>query len=175
MSTKTLESTLVAHNIIDEIERALGDTKTKLEFVNGLHIWEASPVYSHQIKTLDIQVSILGFAKQNGCACIPVADTTILFADGSYKRPDISVFCGVPRVQNRAVTTMPDAVIEIVSVGYEKKDYEIGLPFYLAHGIPDIVIFDPATNRVSHYAGGEARIFDSPVELSFACGCRARI
>jgi len=46
-------------------------------------------------------------------------------------------------------------VIEILSKGYEKKDTEVSLPFYLTQDIPDIVLFDPATNQVSHYHDGK--------------------
>ena len=159
--------------IVDEIERSAHDPKIKLEFINGLSIWEASPVYSHQKKTLDIQLSLLNHARQAGCACIPIADTTILFPDGSLKRPDIAVYCSEPAGQDKALTLLPEAVVEIISEGYEKRDMEVSLPFYLSHGIADIVIFDPATNRVSHYHNGQTDEYASPVELSFACGCHA--
>ena len=70
---------------------------------------------------------------------------------------------------------IPEAVIEILSKGYEKKDTEISLPFYLTQSIRDIVIFDPAANRVSHYHDGQADEHHSPVQLTFACGCRATL
>ncbi len=70
---------------------------------------------------------------------------------------------------------IPEAVIEILSKGYEKKDTEISLPFYLTQGIRDIVIFDPTTNRVHHYHDGQTDEYSSPVSLTFACGCRATL
>ena len=170
MATKTLNTT-----ITDEIERQADSTGIKLEFVNGIPVWEAFPLYRHQKKTLDIQISMLIGAKKSGCACIPIADTAILFPDGSLKRPDIAVFCTEPSEQDRALTQIPEAVIEIISKGYEKKDLEVSLPFYLSQGIADIVIFDPATNLVSHYRQGVLTEYDSPVELSFACGCKATV
>jgi Uma2 family endonuclease len=157
------------------MEHAASDAGIKLEYVNGLPVWEALPVYRHQKKTLDIQVSILKHSEGSGCACIPVADTTIIFPDGSYKRPDIAVFCEEPVEQDKATTSLPQAVIEIISKGYEKKDLEVSLPFYLAQNIRDIVMFDPALNRVSHYHDDKVDEFDSPVELAFACGCRVTV
>ena len=71
--------------------------------------------------------------------------------------------------------TIPKAVIEILSKGYERKDTEISLPFYLGQGMPDIVIFDPVLNLVSHYHGGITDTYSSPVDLTFACGCRASL
>lgn len=161
--------------ITEKMEQIASDLGIKLEYVNGLAIWESSPVYRHQKKALDIQVSILRNAEPGGCACIPVADTTVLFPDGSYKRPDIAVYCEEPEEQDKAITILPRAVIEIISKGYEKKDIEISLPFYLAQGISDIVIFDPSTNGVSHYNAGRADHYTSPVELTFECGCRVTV
>ena len=161
--------------VTDEMERQADSGGIKLEFVNGLPVWEAFPLYRHQKKTLDIQISMLAGAQKSGCACIPIADTAILFPDGSLKRPDIAVFCTEPSEQDRAITQLPEVVIEIISKGYEKKDLEVSLPFYLSQGIADIVIFDPATNRVSHFHQGAATEYDSPVELLFACGCRATV
>ena len=158
------------------MERLAENSGIKLELVNGIPIWEAFPGFQHQEKTLDIQISLRDHARRSdACACISVADLTIRFPDGSIKRPDISVFCNRPIEQETVCTQIPEAVIEILSKGYEKKDIEISLPFYLAWNIPDIALFNPETNRVSHYHGGEVDEFDSPVELTFACGCCATI
>ena len=71
--------------------------------------------------------------------------------------------------------TIPNAVIEILSKGYEKKDTEVSLPFYLANSIADIVIFDPTTNSVSHYTNGQVAEHQSPVELTLDVGCRLTV
>ena len=169
MATKTF------HPIItDDMERQADSGGIKLEFVNGIPVWEAFPLYRHQKKIDQTRASLKSTRQgEGGCKCISVADLTILFPDGSIKRPDISIFCQEPEESNDACTQIPEAVIEIISKGYEKKDLEISLPFYLSQGIADIVIFDPATNRVSHFHQGVATEYDSPVELFFACGCRA--
>ncbi len=160
--------------ISDEMEYSADSAGVKLEFVNGLPVWEAFPLYRHQKKIDETRASLNSMQQgENHCSCISVADLTILFPDGSVKRPDISIFCQEPEESNEACTQIPEAVIEIISKGYEKKDMEISLPFYLSQGIADIVIFDPATNRVSHFHQGAATEYDSPVELLFACGCRA--
>ena len=176
MATKILERELSANPIITEaMEQAAHEAGIKLEYVNGIPVWEASPVIRHQSKTLEIQFSMMSFAKESGCDCIPLADISIRFPDGSLKRPDISVYCAMPPERDTSTTQIPEAVIEIISKGYEKKDSEISLPFYLAQRIADIALFDPATNRVAHYQEGKLNEYDSPVELTFACGCRATI
>lgn len=61
------------------------------------------------------------------------------------KRPDISLFCREPDEQDEAIRLVPEAVIEVVSAGYEAKDLEIGPRFYLTQGVKDIIVFDPHT------------------------------
>jgi Uma2 family endonuclease len=177
MAAPTLEEQKSLFPLLDDSMEHLADASGfKLEITNGIPTWEAFPVYRHQQKTLDIQLSLIHHAKQSsGCACIHVADLTIQFPDGSVKRPDISIFCHEPTEKDKACTDIPEVVIEIISKGYEKKDTEISLPFYLSYNIPDVVLFDPETNRVSHYHNGQTDEYDSPVELTFACGCCATI
>ena len=63
-----------------------------------------------------------------------VANVLYRFADGSLKRPDISILCREPdeSEQDNTITLIPEAVIEIISEGYEAKDLEISPNFYLA-------------------------------------------
>ena len=122
----------------------------RLEIVGGLPIWEPSPVYKHQ-KAIDrIRATIekdpaSSRANADSCACIHTADVYVSFPDGSLKRLDISLFCQEPEEEEEAITRVPDAVIEIISKGYEAKDLEIGPRFYLSQGVKDIVVFDPYT------------------------------
>ena len=75
-----------------------------------------------------------------------------------------------------AVTLQPEAVIEILSRGYEAKDLEIGVPFYRRMHVKDIIVLDPDTNAVLHWAGQlPARELTSPVEITLQCGCRCTV
>ena len=64
----------------------------------------------------------------------------------------MAIFCKQPPVAERktAVTTIPEAVIEVVNEGCEAKDLVLGPAFYLMHGVKDVVILDPATGVVLH-------------------------
>jgi len=77
----------------------------------------------------------------------------ISFPDGSLKLPDISIFCQEPKEDDEAIKQVPDAVIEVISKGYEAKDLEIGPHFYLSQGVK-------VTRQVS------------PVEIVLECGCK---
>lgn len=145
----------------------------KLEFVAGLPIWEASPVMRHQVAVDRIRASINVKRTDNGCQCVHVADVYVQFPDGSLKRPDVSIFCREPDEQEEAIRLLPEAVIEVISKGYEKKDLDIGVPFYQTQGVKDIVVFDPYNNSVLHFRAGETvRNLVSPSPIKFLCGCR---
>jgi Uma2 family endonuclease len=145
----------------------------RLEIVNGLPVWEAPPVMRHQRAFARIRESVsnLGAGEAN-CDRFHVAGVYVQFPEGSLKRPDISFFCHTPSETDNALKEIPDAVIEIISKGYEKKDLEIGVPFYIANGVKDVVVLNPYTDEVLHFRGGEKREMMSPVEIEFECGCR---
>jgi Uma2 family endonuclease len=149
----------------------------RLEIVNGLHIWEAQPVYRHQ---KHIERIVQGLAKaddsKSECGCIHAVDVYIQFPNG-LKRPDISIFCREPseEEQDSALTMIPEAVIEVVSKGFEAKDLEIGPPFYLSQGVKDVIVFDPLTLLVLHVRKDRTTRQVSPVVIELECGCRALV
>ena len=159
------------------LEERYPDAGVKLERVNGLTIWEAHPVVLHQETIFRIQLSIKATTQDaGGCGCHHYADLSMRFPDGSEKRPDIALFCQRPQQAEEAVTALPAAVIEIISKGYEAKDYLISLPFYLTQGVRDVVLFNPYTNEVLHCRpDGTRRTLESPVELQFVCGCTVTV
>lgn len=152
----------------------------RLEMVGGLPIWEPHPVYKHQ-KAVDRIRATIEKAKsakgseKDGCACIHVSDVYISFPDGSLKRPDIAVFCREPAEEEEAITLIPEAVIEVISKGYETKDLEIGPHFYLSQGVKDVVVFDPYTLLVLHVRRDGVTRQISPVEILLECGCKCTV
>jgi Uma2 family endonuclease len=152
----------------------------RLEMVQGLPIWEPSPLYKHQ-KAIDrIRATIEPTAvspKSTGdeCDCIHISDVYIQFPDGSYKRPDVSIFCREPAEEEEAITLIPEAVIEVISKGYEAKDLEIAPPFYLAQGVKDVIVFNPYTLVVLHVRQDDVSRHVSPVDIQLRCGCRCTV
>jgi len=146
----------------------------RLEIVNGLPIWEAQPLYRHQKHVERIVHGISKADRAPGeCACVHALDVYIQFPNG-LKRPDISIFCREPseEEQDSALTLIPEAVVEVVSKGYEAKDLEIGPPFYLSQGVKDVVVFDPLTLLVLHVRKDRTTRQVSPVTIELECGCR---
>jgi len=148
----------------------------RLEVVNGLTIWEAQPLYKHQKAVERIAQSIRPSPDAPECQCVHALDVYVQFPNG-LKRPDISVFCREPTEteQETVLTLIPEAVIEVVSKGYEAKDLEIGPSFYLSQGVKDVLVFDPSTLLVLHVRHGHVERMIAPVEVRLRCGCLVTI
>lgn len=161
---------------MDERLLRTNELGVRLEIIGGLPIWEAHPVYKHQ-KAIDrIRHTIEIVATDPAvCACVHVSDVYVSFPDGSLKRPDIAIFCREPDEEDEAIKLVPEAVIEIVSKGYEAKDLEIGPRFYLSQGVKDVVVFDPYTLLVLHVRRDGATRQVSPVEILLECGCKCTV
>lgn len=141
----------------------------RLEIVGGIPLWEAQPVYKHQ-KAIDrIRASITP-CEGKPCGCVHVSDVYVSFPDGSLKRPDISIFCREPDEEDEAVTLVPEAVVEVISKGYEFKDLEIGPQFYLAQGVKDVIVFNPYTLVVLHVRKDRVEHGVSPVSIGLEYG-----
>ncbi len=166
---------MVRQNIPD-LDQLLQEGAVKLEITGGVPTWEASPGSRHQRIVYHIQTSIKPLPDSGqGCECAHLSDVLIRFGDGSLKRPDIAIFCVEPPDQDEALTVIPQAVIEIISPGYEYKDLELNPRFYLSQGIEDIVIVDPRSGAVTHYSLGNVLNHSTPVTLKLQCGCSCTV
>src|SRR5215831_15773487 len=161
---------------IDELFMIADDAGVRLEIIGGLPIWEALPNLTHQ-EAIDRIRQTFRPAEPGagGCECLHYSDLHIKFPDGSDKRPDISVFCHRPRETDSAVTEVPEAVVEVISKGYEKKDLELGPPFYLKHGVKDIIVYDPYTKITRHFTAAGQREYEESVTLTLQCGCQVTL
>ena len=151
----------------------------RLEMVGGLPIWEPHPGWKHQEAVDRIRATIrMAPSSDQGDAassCMHAANVYLSFPDGSLKRPDISIFCREPDEEEEAITLVPEAVIEVVSRGYEAKDLEIGPHFYLSQGVKDVVVFDPYTLLVLHVRRDGVHRMTSPVLIDLECGCQCSV
>jgi Uma2 family endonuclease len=155
---------------------AAAEIGIRLEMVNGVPLWEAQPVYRHQKAVQRIAQSIRRGASATSCNCIHALDVYIQFPAG-LKRPDISIFCREPleSEQDAALTMVPEAVIEVVSRGFEAKDLEFGPSFYLSQGVKDVLVFDPTTLLVLHVTPRGTERKPAPQTVRLTCGCEVDV
>ena len=158
----------------EELVEMADDLGVKLEMTNGIPTWEAFPGPRHQKAVLR---ALFSFEKTAGsdCGCFQLPDTYIKFPDGSIKRPDIAVFCEEPPDIDQTYEVVPEAVLEVLSKDYEKKDTEIGAPFYLQQGVKDVILFDPRTGEVIHRRQDRNEVHQSPVTIKLECGCQITV
>jgi Uma2 family endonuclease len=163
---------------IEYLIREAESVNVKLEVINGMTVWEASPVYKHQLEVKRIASSLRPMPNSS-CACLETQDTLFKFPDGSQKRPDIAILCSEPdsEAQESALEMIPVAVVEIISKNFEYKDLVLAPPFYLGVGVLDILIFDPKDNSVLHYRRDfeQPKTYLSPITLQLECGCEITV
>ena len=148
----------------------------RLEVTRGLPTWEFHPVLEHQMQVDRIRGSLKPTGDTSGgCGCLHFADIYISFPDGSLKRPDIAIYCRMPEERDKPVTLVPEAVVEVVSRGFEAKDIEINPSFYLSQGVKDILVLNPYTDQVLHFRRDIIHRFTSPVTIQLECGCQCNI
>lgn len=157
-----------------ELCQAANELGIKLEMVGGRPTWEFFANTRHQIAVRDILRSLGQPSRDGGCDCEVIPDAYIRFPDGSLKRPDLAIYCQPPEPSDQASTAIPEAVVEVISAGYEAKDYEAA-PFYLLQGVLDVVIHDPRTRSVVHITRNSTERALSPITLTLQTGCTVTI
>ena len=154
------------------LEEELG---LRFELTDGGITWETMPGLEHQRLIYQVQRSMDASQADRPCGCHHVADVDIVFPDGTVKRPDISVWCEWPKELEGFVHEVPEAVVEIVSPGYEAKDLVHGPPIYLRNGVKDVIVFDRAKGEAHHWGSEGHRIVPSLTVFDLACGCRVTV
>jgi Uma2 family endonuclease len=161
---------------IPDLDQLINDGAIRLEITGGIPTWEAFPGARHQRMIDRIRASIIPVDEsKNGCQCAHLSDVLIRFKDGSLKRPDIAIFCTEPPDQDEALTLLPQAVVEIISPGYEYKDLSLNPQFYLAQGLLDVVIVDPRSGVVTHYRTTQVLTHHAPVTIELQSGCQCTV
>ena len=107
--------------------------------------------------------------------CVHYSNILIRFKDGSLKRPDIAIFCAKPPRQDDALEIISEAVIEVLSPGYEYKDLSLNPQFYLAQGLGDVIVVDPRADVITHYRTTNVVNYRAPTIIKLKCGCECTV
>lgn len=161
-----------------EIMRVMGEAHeagVKLEIHQGPQIWELlpSPLVTIEVKRIEASLRRSSPSSERGCHSFQ--DMAIRFPDGSIRRPDLAIYCVAPAPTQEAATSVPEAVVEVVSPGSEIKDLQLSPSFYLLHGVRDVLVFEPLTGSVAHFRHDSRRQLRSPAEVDLECGCMVTV
>lgn len=108
---------------------------------------------------------------RGACDVIPVPFAVNLTSnDETYVEPDISIICDKTKISDRGCNGAPDFIIEVVSPGSRRMDYNIKNAKYAEAGVREYWIVDPAKERTTAYryeddAAPMIVPFDQPVEV----------
>ena len=155
------------------VEEAAREAGLKIEIASGLPIFQLAPSMIHQEDLGEIYKGVRKGPKAiaSGCGCFAAFDALVKFPDGSYRRPDLSIFCVRPPRVRTATTIIPTAVVEALSPSSMVKDVQLSPAWYLSQGVRDVFVYDPEGLTVDHIrASGQERHF-IPIDLETETGC----
>ena len=118
----------------------------------------------------DLLVSLLGYQHH---VVFEAHDGTEELALTLAERPDLVIFCIEPPDIDESWEQVPEAVIEIVSLGYEEKDLSINPPWYLAMGVKDVLVADHGRARCATTATAPRWLCAASPRRSSCCAAAA--
>lgn len=112
-----------------------------LEFVDGVLVEHGLPTIAHSFLQLILCVYLDAFRTQFGFEPLPEVRTQII-ARTRYRIPDVMI-CPAPVAPGKAVTSIPWAVIEILSPEDRFSDLVARFQDYGKIGVRHMVLLDP--------------------------------
>lgn len=133
------------------------DVPERSELYQGVLIVAPPPGGDHQSIVTEMTVALGVAAHANGGITL-VAPTGVVLAEDVGFEPDL-LYLSPERthlLRQRGVDGSPDIVVEVASPGTRRFDRLTKLPAYLANGVREVWIVDPATRTVEVHELGEA-------------------
>lgn len=126
----------------------------RAELIDGQLYAMAPPSFKHQ-KLISEFTQVIGayIKSHNGdCEVLPAPFAVNLDADDKdWVEPDVSVICDRDKLTDRGCQGAPDFVIEVVSPGSRKMDYNQKNALYSEANVREYWIVDPEKERTTVY------------------------
>ena len=119
----------------------------RAELIHGVIYDMAAPDRMHQELCFSLSRKIADYidSKSGSCKIYPAPFAVFLNADDkTYVEPDISVICDFSKLTDKGCNGAPDFIIEIVSPGSRKMDYNKKVTLYSEAGVREYWIVDPS-------------------------------
>ena len=126
----------------------------RAELINGQFYNMAPPNRIHQELSFSIARKFADYIDRKGGSCkvYPAPFAVNLNADDEiYVEPDISVIRDKNKLTDRGCNGAPDLIVEIVSPGSRRMDYNIKNGKYAEAGVREYWIVDPEKKRTTVY------------------------
>ena len=137
---------------IADIER-LPEGK-RAELIDGRIYMMSAPMRIHQDLISEINDLLRSHIRQKEGSCrVYFAPFAVYLKKDllNYFEPDLVVVCDEKKLSDRGCEGAPDLVVEIVSKGTRKKDYQLKFAKYLQAGVREYWIIDPKKERSTVY------------------------
>jgi Uma2 family endonuclease len=151
------------------------DEGERYELFDGEVHMMAPPARIHQELLMEISARIHEFLKGKPCKVFPAPFGVRLFpkadnSDDTFFEPDIVVVCDRSKLDEWGCNGAPDLVVEILSPSTMKNDLLYKLNKYLAAGVREYWIVDPAERSISVNVRGDGQFelaeYDVEAELA---------
>jgi len=161
----------------------LPESTNRYETINGELLVTRAPNWQHQEICDGICSELRIWSRKSGLGK-PISGAGIIFTDVDNVIPDV-IWISNERLKacedsKGHFTAAPELVIEVMSVGGEKRDAEIKLKLYSSQGVREYWIFDRFLEEVQIYRRLEAKLtlittllktdnLTSPLLPNFSC------
>jgi Uma2 family endonuclease len=122
------------------------------EYVEGLLVDRSMPTIPHSVLQMLLIQHFARYQQAHSFLPLPEVRTQIV-AGARYRVPDV-MLCGVPLPRGNVVTTVPWAVLEILSPEDTTRETLERFRDYDAAGVPQIVLLDPERYVAHRYQNG---------------------
>ncbi|HMO38935.1 MAG TPA: Uma2 family endonuclease [Saprospiraceae bacterium] len=136
---------------------ALVHEDVKAEFINGEIVYQSPVKRRHWRVSMQLSALLHTYAQMHDLGEVGVEKVMVSLTRNDYE-PNICFF-GKAKAAAFEPDQMrfpaPDFVVEIISVSTEKRDREIKMQDYAAHGVHEYWIIDPEQQTVEQYFNQE--------------------
>lgn len=125
----------------------------RAELIEGKMYMMSAPTATHQLILNFINVEFYNYIKRKRGDCKVFISPFAVYLNESdhYVEPDIVIVCGDEKYDEKGCHGGPDLVVEIVSPGTKRMDYQIKLMKYRTYGVREYWIVDPEQERICVY------------------------
>ena len=127
----------------------------RAELIDGQIYYMAPPSRKHQEIAGELFTSINNYIRAAGGSCKPYIAPFAVFLnekDKNYVEPEIIVICVPNKLNEKGCVGAPDWIIEIVSPGSRRMDYNNKLFKYRTAGVREYWIVDPQKEWIMVYS-----------------------